>query len=83
VNARRCLLRLLRLLLLLLLLEVDLRRGIEAVALRARGRPRVGELGRIGVWHMVEIQAAAEALLVVDGHGGHLRRGKKRAGGKQ
>lgn len=64
--------RLLWLLLLLLLLEVDLRGSVEAMALGSRGGPRIGELGRVGVRHMVEIQAAAEALLVVDGHGGHL-----------
>lgn len=60
------------LLLLLLLLEVELGGGVEAMVLRTRGGPRVGELGRGVVGHMVEVQTPAEALLVVDGHGGHL-----------
>jgi hypothetical protein len=85
VHARRRLLGLLLLwlLLLLLLLEVELGGGVEAVALGARG-PRVGELGRVRrVGHMVEVQTAAEALLVVDGHGGHLRRGAEGRGDTQ
>lgn len=57
---------------LLLLFEVELGRGVEAMALTRRA-PRVGELGRIWVRHVVEVQSAAEALLGVDGHGGHLR----------
>jgi hypothetical protein len=62
------------LLLLLLLLDVELGRGVEAMALRAGRGPRVGELGRVTwVGHVVEVEGAAEALLVVDGHGGHLR----------
>ena len=63
-----------RLLLLLLLLEaLQVGRGVERVALGRGGRgPRVGELRTVGIGHVVEVQAAAEALLMVDGHG-HLR----------
>jgi len=64
-----------RLLLLLLLLcnaiEIEVLvvgGGVEAMALRRGGRcPWVGELGRAGIWHVVEVHAA-EALLIVDGH---------------
>ena len=49
--------------------KIAVRGGIEAVVLGGRrGRsPRVGELRRIWVRHVVKVHAA-EALLVVDGH---------------
>jgi hypothetical protein len=72
------------LLLLLLLLDVELGRGVEAMALRAGRGPRVGELRRVTwVGHVVEVEGAAEALLVVDGHGGHLRETFSRAANKR
>lgn len=53
---------------------VVVRAGVEAMVLGGRGRrrrPWVGELGRIGVRHVVEVHAA-EALLIFDGHS-HLK----------
>lgn len=53
---------------------VVVRGGVEAMVLGRcgrRSRPWIGELGRIGVRHVVEVHAA-EALLIVDGHS-HLK----------
>lgn len=69
---------LLMMLLLLLLcnaikVEIVIMRCIDAMILRgSRRRPRICELGRAGIRHVVEVHAA-EALLIVDSHC-HLRR---------